>query len=41
MLMEIIHLFLALKQNFGVYKFKDDGEVETVATRWLITKKTD
>jgi hypothetical protein len=35
------HLFLALKQNFGGHKFKDDREVETVVTRWPITQDRD
>jgi hypothetical protein len=35
------HLFTALKQNLGGHKFKDDREVQTVVTRWLITQDTD
>jgi hypothetical protein len=35
------HLFPAPKQNFGGHNFKDDGEVKTVVTRWLITQYTD
>jgi hypothetical protein len=30
-------LFSALKQNIGGHKFKCDGEVETVVTRWMVT----
>jgi hypothetical protein len=30
-------MFPALKQNFVGHRFLDDGEVETVATRRLIT----
>jgi hypothetical protein len=26
-----------MKRNFGGYRFKEDSEVETSGTRWLIT----
>jgi predicted amidophosphoribosyltransferase len=31
------HLFPALKQNIGGYKFKDGRDVRKVLTRWLKT----
>jgi hypothetical protein len=34
------HLFVALKQNLGGYKFKDDGEVETVVSHRLMEQGT-
>jgi hypothetical protein len=34
------HLFPALKQNLGGLRFKDDHEVETIVTQWLITEDT-
>jgi hypothetical protein len=34
-------MFPAPKQNIGGYKFRDDGEVETLLTQWLITEYTD
>ena len=30
-----------LKQNVGGQKLKDDGDVETVVTDWLLTRDTD
>jgi len=29
------------KQNFSGHKFRDDGEVEIVELRWLVTQDTD
>ena len=34
------HTFPALKQNAGRHRFKDDSEVETAVTVWLITQDT-
>jgi hypothetical protein len=31
----------AMKQTLSGHRFKDDREVETVVTRWLITPDTD
>jgi hypothetical protein len=33
--------FPATKRNLGGHKCKDDGEVGTVVTRWLITDEAD
>ena len=33
-------MFPALKLHLGVHKLKDDREVDTVETRWLITQDT-
>ena len=36
-------LFPLLKQNHGGvggHKFKDDSEVETIVTRWLLLRRT-
>ena len=35
-----IIVLAALKQNHGYHRFKNDREVETVVTRWLITPDT-
>jgi hypothetical protein len=35
------HLFPAMKQNLVGHRFRDDRDVPTVATRWLITLYTD
>jgi hypothetical protein len=34
-------MFPALKQNLGGHKFKDDCEVETAVTPWLIVEDTE
>jgi len=34
----IAHPFAALQQNLGCHKLKDDREVETVVTGWMITE---
>jgi hypothetical protein len=34
-------MFLALQQNIGVEKFKDDHEVETTLTLRLVPPETD
>jgi len=33
-------LFQVVKQNLGIYIYKDDGKVETIMTWWLITQNT-
>jgi len=35
------HLLPALRLNLDGHTFKDDREVETAVTRWLITHATD
>lgn len=35
------HMCAVLKQNLGDPKFIDDRDVDTVVTRWTITKNTD
>lgn len=34
-------MFSLLKQNPGGHRFKDNREVETAATRWLVAQDTD
>jgi hypothetical protein len=34
-------LFPELKQNLGGHNFKDNRELETAVTRWLVTEETD
>jgi hypothetical protein len=34
-------LFTALKHSLDGQKYKDDREMETVATRWFITQNKD
>jgi hypothetical protein len=35
------HLFPALKEYLSGHRFKDDCEVQTDVTRWLIAQGTD
>jgi hypothetical protein len=35
------YIFLHAKPNFGDYRCKDDLNVGTVATRWLVTQVTN
>ena len=37
----VAHLFPALKENLGCYKFKDDREVKRFVTRWKLTEDKD